>query len=389
MTSIRSHGPLDDQAAPARSPHLFGLDLLRILAAAAVLLNHFGAYGWRTVNASATGADRAFPALAPFVETGAIGVEVFFVISGFVIAMSAAGGRSARFAWGRVVRIAPALWVCATIALLVRLAGGEPLMELTEAWLRTVLLSPDGPYIDGVVWTLVVEAAFYGLVFAAMLAGPRLSLDRLAVLIGGASTLFIALFAHAVLSGGPHAGLLARFPFEVLLLRHGAFFAVGMMLHSIHRHGDAPWKRGALSAFVVASLLEITVSAGASAIAECAIWLVALGAIAASIRHADAIAAAVGGRGTLVRDLGRLSYPLYLNHYTLGMVLVPALFALGLAPVPALAVALALVVGSSWLVVRGPERWGQAVLRRAAERHGARTRVPLVARAGAGAGAAE
>ena len=352
----------------ARPTHLYGLDLLRIVAAAMVLLNHFGAYGWRHPDGFATGADAAFPALAFMVGTGAVGVEIFFVISGFVIAMSATGTRPFRFAAGRVIRIVPALWICATIALAARLLYGEPLGALLDAFVRSALLWPDGPYIDGVVWTLVVEAVFYGLVFFAMLAGPAVSFERLALAIGGASAGFIAVFAAAKFGwlGGPElAALLERFAFKLLLLRHGVFFAIGMLLFSMHRYGLRPWKLAACGAFAGFALAEIAASAGGGgpALVQGLLWLVGTGAVVASVRYRDAIEGWLRGRHALVRDLGRLSYPLYLNHYTLGMVLVPSLFAAGLGPWAALLAALGAVVGSSWLVTRGPERVGQAWLR--------------------------
>ena len=355
----------------ARATHLFGLDLLRIVAAAMVLLNHFGAYGWQRPDGFAVGADAAFPALSSMVGTGAVGVEIFFVISGFVIAMSASGARPMRFATGRVIRIAPALWTCAVIALVARLLHGEPVGALLDAFSRSVILWPDGPYIDGVVWTLVVEAVFYGLVFLSMLAGPAVSLERLALGIGTASAAFVALFAYATFgASGPGAGELAatldRFAFKLLLLRHGVFFAIGMLVFSVHRHGWKRWKALALVAFGAFALAEIAASAGggADSAVQGGLWLVGLGAVVASVRYRDAIARCLAGLHGPSRELGRLSYPLYLNHYSLGMVLVPSLFAAGLGPPAALAVSLAIVIASSWWVVRVPERWGQRALRR-------------------------
>ena len=336
-----------------------------------VLLNHFGAYGWQRANGFATGSDAAFPWLSFMVGTGAVGVEIFFVISGFVIAMSATGARPLGFVRNRVIRIAPALWTCATIALVARLAYGEPLGDLLEAYLRTIFLFPDGPYVDGVVWTLIVEAVFYALVFLAISVGPRVSLERLAIVLGAASAAFGTIFAAATfeLAGGASDGLtdlLNRFAFKLLLSRHGVFFALGMLLFSMHRHGATPLKGALAGAFSLFALLEIAASAGGgvAAAVQGAIWLLAVVAIIASVRHGEAVERLLGGGQRLARDLGRLSYPLYLNHYSLGMVLVPSLFGLGMGPVGTLLAALTIVVVSSWLVVQWPERTGQQWLRR-------------------------
>ena len=350
-----------------RDGHLYGLDLLRILAASMVLLNHFGAYGWQRANGFAVGSDAAFPFLSFMVGTGAVGVEIFFVISGFVIAMSATGARPLGFVRNRVIRIAPALWTCATIALLARLAYGEPFGYLLDAYLRTIVLFPDGPYVDGVVWTLIVEAVFYALVFLAISVGPSISLERLALVMGTASAAFITLFATATfgLAGDGLADLLDRFAFKLLLLRHGVFFAVGMLLFSMHRHGATRLKVALALGFGAFALAEIAASAGGgvAGAVQGAIWLLAVAAIIASVRYGEAVERVLEGKQRVARDLGRLSYPLYLNHYTLGMVLVPSLFALGMEPTGALVAALTITVASSWLVVVGPERMGQRWLR--------------------------
>ena len=85
----------------SRGKHLYGLDVLRIVAAVLVLLNHYAQFGWRDATGFASGNDAAFPLLAPFAGTGAVGVEIFFVISGFVIAMSAVGTSSSDFVKNR------------------------------------------------------------------------------------------------------------------------------------------------------------------------------------------------------------------------------------------------------------------------------------------------
>lgn len=55
------------------------------------------------------------------IGTGDIGVDCFFVISGFLIAKSFAGKDVVHFAWARVMRIFPALWI--TSICLVVVAG--------------------------------------------------------------------------------------------------------------------------------------------------------------------------------------------------------------------------------------------------------------------------
>src|SRR6185437_224924 len=121
------------------SRQLVGLDLIRFSAAAMVVAFHLF----------------AGTALAPNTRWGWVGVEVFFVLSGFVIAYSAAASSAGRFLRNRAVRLMPAVWLCgsATAAMwLVR--GGEP--ELGRRYLDTLVLWPTGPWVDPVYWTLPV-----------------------------------------------------------------------------------------------------------------------------------------------------------------------------------------------------------------------------------------
>src|SRR5258706_15154943 len=59
-------------------------------------------------------ADVLYPSAAPFTWFGWGGVEIFFVISGFVIANSASRSSPTEFLLGRALRLYPAVWVCAT-----------------------------------------------------------------------------------------------------------------------------------------------------------------------------------------------------------------------------------------------------------------------------------
>jgi peptidoglycan/LPS O-acetylase OafA/YrhL len=358
-------------AAPAPKRHFYGLDLLRIAAAALVLLNHLALFGWAAPDGFAHGAAAAFPLLAPFAGTGAVGVQIFFVISGFVITMSTVGTSPADFIRHRIIRIAPALWICAVIALAARLAYGEPSFELAAAFLRSIVLSPKGPYIDGVIWTLVVEAVFYGLVFLIMLRTGGRRMDALAVVLALMSAAFLSLHAMAwtfdLMAGeGRLDALLDRFPFKVMLLRHGVFFAAGMLLFSVHHAGRARWKTGMLVICGGFGLVEIALASSKLpvALASSLLWLAAVGAIAVSFCYAEAIHNKIANRSRLIRDLGRLSYPLYLNHFSLGMILVPSLFAAGFGAVPAFVIAMAAILASSWAVMRWPEAAVQLWMRK-------------------------
>ena len=128
---------------------LGGLQSLRGLAAFAVLLQHVTFY-----SCQAKGVDY-LPYLR--LDFGRLGVELFFVISGFVMAGCLSQGK--RFLLNRVVRIYPGFWLSIVVSFLLLT---NPVFAWTFGW-KASLLIPAGlnsswriPY-----WTLVYEMAFY------------------------------------------------------------------------------------------------------------------------------------------------------------------------------------------------------------------------------------
>lgn len=312
--------------------YFLAFDLVRIGAALLVLLNHFAEYPLNLPRITA-GTDAAFPFLSAFEGLGAVGVEIFFVISGFVIAASASRGAGLRasgsFISLRMRRIFPALWISGVVAVLARATVGEPLQPLLLDFARSSVLSPIGPYIDGVVWSLVVEAFFYILVSIAMLNASPKRLVYLAFGIGTMSVLYnglvaIVSFTDIVPYAEAAKAILGRFPFKVFLLTHGVFFALGMMVWA---GKSAPMNRSyvAFNALCglacIVELFTFTDLTPQQCIVKVILWLVALGILVASANErlpaADRLSSSSKRR---TRFLGALSYPLYLNHYTVGMV---------------------------------------------------------------------
>ncbi len=148
--------------------------MLRGVAVLMVLAYHMGSYEAKACTD---------PLLGHFTKVGAAGVDIFFVLSGFVMITisNRAKNREDRpgnFLLHRAVRIYPIYWFYTTIALtvfhfypsLVRRDGGVGETSL----LRSILLFPDqGAPIIGQGWTLIHEMYFY-IGFALILAfDPR------------------------------------------------------------------------------------------------------------------------------------------------------------------------------------------------------------------------
>jgi peptidoglycan/LPS O-acetylase OafA/YrhL len=152
------------------SKRYYELDLLRFVAAFLVLLFHYtfrGAAGGDHVS------DLSYPLFAPATQYGYLGVDLFFLISGFVILMSASSGSKRQFAISRFVRLYPAYWVCCTATWLVLLMAEHRRYVPTVPQYLVNMTMLNGfigiPSVDSVYWSLAVEMKFYLLVFLVLL----------------------------------------------------------------------------------------------------------------------------------------------------------------------------------------------------------------------------
>ena len=150
------------EAATVQPRTLLSIQYLRGLAALTVVLHHVG---WV-----------AFP-------QGAAGVDVFFVISGFIMVHVAGRARSpAAFLWARALRVLPLYWLLTALAAAWRPGDG------TGRVLASLLLWPtlraDGEWAPILVqgWTLTYEAFFYAAFALALLVPAH---RRLLALTGG------------------------------------------------------------------------------------------------------------------------------------------------------------------------------------------------------------
>ncbi|WP_434095277.1 acyltransferase family protein [Streptomyces flaveolus] len=212
------------KAAPAR---LRALDGLRLVAALMVAAYHYGGRGGSVTDAWGSSARFQFPTLHTFFAYGCLGVQVFFVISGFVICMSGWGRSLTSFVASRASRLLPAYWaavilVTAVFALPVvvyeAVSPSDALVNLT------MLQQPLGAdRVLGVCWTLWVEVRFYAL-FALCVVLP--GANRRRVLMFCAGWLLAAALAQAA-----HEPLLEL----VLMPEYAPFFVGGVGLYLVHR----------------------------------------------------------------------------------------------------------------------------------------------------------
>jgi peptidoglycan/LPS O-acetylase OafA/YrhL len=337
---------------PQKPTAVVGLDFIRFFAALVVVWYHLAYHWWADVNGSTApimSGIAGFSGLGPAAQWGWVGVEIFFVLSGYVIAFSAEGKTARAFAVSRFWRLYPAVWICAPLTLLavVLLAqiGVAPfaLAEVPNRFLRTITLWPSGPWIEGVYWTLGIELAFYALVFSLLAMRSFDRLPWLLAAIGLASVLAI-----------PLKDMISPRLAELLLLRHGCFFAIGGMFYLASKQKLPLWQWVLLLVFVAAGCFEIQRSALAteqSGSVPIAARLMATAAIGLAPRYNEAILQRFpAGITGLARKVGLATYPLYLLHDVIGLAVLRWLIKAGLGPMVALILALASVIALSFAV---------------------------------------
>lgn len=284
------------------------IDLMRFIAAMMVVFFHYAFRGY----AGGDRIDMPYPLLAPVAKYGYLGVELFFMISGFVILMTAASGSLRRFAVSRFVRLYPAFWTCCTITFLAILVmGGEVFSATLPQYLvnMTMLSGFVGvPSIDGVYWSLFVELKFYVMVAVLLAIGQIHHAQRWLV-------------AWLLLSVAVEASGIERLR-SMFITNYAAYFIAGATCYLV-------WLRGASKARV-ALLLACWAVATWQAVGGLAwfprqfkqdinplivgaiitvffvvMWLVA-------VRRTGVV-----GRRTWI-TVGALTYPLYLLHQNIG-----------------------------------------------------------------------
>ena len=148
----------------------YELDFIRFMAAISVLIYHYKSL----LVTSLPGSPDFTEHLYAITKFGYLGVDLFFIISGFVIFSSALNRSSFEFAVSRVVRIYPTFWICVTLTTATLLmTHGTGTIDATRYLLNLTLLQEyfDFKDIDGVYWTLVTEIKFYVSIFLLIYFG--------------------------------------------------------------------------------------------------------------------------------------------------------------------------------------------------------------------------
>lgn len=268
---------------------------------------------------------KLFPAISTLSGVGILGVELFFMISGFVILMSIWGRGLGAFALSRLVRLFPAYWVSvgvtAAVYGLTAATALDPKLSLGEYGVNlTMLQRAFGVYdANGVYWSLWVELRFYLLISILVLTG--VTLNRCLTFMG-----------LWLLAAGFFAGSDDKWVELVVMPKYAAYFVGGMAFFLMTRYGPKLilWCLAGISAgLAVSSALDRV--AGRIDIVGYAAMPVPDWAVVATVIGFYVLMAMVAlgwlrwlrWRGLVV--LGALTYPLYLFHTTAAVLVIPAL----------------------------------------------------------------
>jgi peptidoglycan/LPS O-acetylase OafA/YrhL len=300
---------------PRLGPRFYELDLLRFLAAGAVVLFHYGFRGFAADQLSPL----SYPSIAPFAKYGFLGVNLFFLISGFVILMTASGGSKRHFVVSRVVRLYPAFWVCCTATFLVTLAVPHSRRVGVAQYLVNMTMLSEfvrSPAVDSVYWSLAVEIQFYALVFLTLALGQ---IGRAKEILGVWLALYIivTIWPVKVLS-------------HLLIPEFAPYFIAGAMFFLVSREGLS-WYKGLIIAVCLVAVavqavrglptLESHYHTAYSRVAVCAV-LAAF--FVTFLLIATGRTRSVGSERWQV--LGALTYPLYLLHQNIGFAIFNTLY---------------------------------------------------------------
>lgn len=334
--------------------HIPGLDIVRFWAACSVALFHLAFWSWtshRDIPYRASAGSVHFAALKPYTWFGWAGVETFFVISGVVICASASHATPYQFLRGRIGRLYPAVWICASVTAFVVLALGlSSPTELAADYLRSVLIFSKGPWVDTVYKTLIVEGVLYAIVLGLLIRGWFRHTETVAVLLGIYSLAFwtFSLFVFPIV----RSGIMLYFS------KNAVFFALGMMIWVTRQQGLSPLRLAVLGMFTCGGALEVQLVALDMAafvpnlheVDAALVWLASVAAIMVSVFLNEKVSAILKPGTQVIKTLGLVTYPLYLIHDVVGSAVLRTSHMVG--QTTALGLALLVSFAAAYAVVR-------------------------------------
>jgi peptidoglycan/LPS O-acetylase OafA/YrhL len=336
MSTPVPHSENSDKTKAARGRLLAPVNGLRGLAIAAVMTQHVltGVFtpGALTINI----AGFAISAL-PLVTNGWTGVNLFFILSGFVLYLPLANqdqpmesaGERLNFYYRRCRRLLPMFYIAVVATWLLAMARGEPTSvgELLSVTSFAYVFTPEhfGPSFNIALWSIGLEVGFSLLFPLLILWVRRWNIWRVAITIAVlALVMRTAGILRAPLLQGPSLNS------DAIVCRIDEF-VFGMALAWAYVRGMLPRRGGGLAlfgaAFVVLAWIGFdqvlhgqvppVARAGLNDLLDCGLVAIVIGALAPEGR----LGAVLAWRPLQV--MGMMCYSLYLWHWPLLQWLAP------------------------------------------------------------------
>ena len=199
------------------------LDAIRGIAALFVVLYHY------TVQYGAVFGSSIQPIFR--FDIGKYGVELFFIVSGFVIFLTLNKTKHASdFVVSRLSRLYPAYWVAIILTFSMLMISPLPHHDITlkDALINLSMLQKffHTPNVDGVYWTLIIELSFYIIMYFLFVTKQLKRIDTIAV-----AWLFIIIVLNVIEKYYQmHFPSILRF---VLMLDYGNLFIAGILFYKL------------------------------------------------------------------------------------------------------------------------------------------------------------
>lgn len=283
------------------------LDLIRYVAAMMVALMH-----WELeIGSEKFHEFLRIPILGFLIQNGGLGVDIFFLISGYVIIETAQKKDSLDFLIARFRRLFPGLFISMTIVLIVGSHFITPYRSPFESFINSIFLTFSATGVQPLasqLWTLVYEVKFYGAIALLLLVVPKVFKSQKKIV----TLLILWQILIALLESAPfHLSV----PF-LSLGHYGSLFALGICINFLAKLSMDNY----LTAFMVilVSVYFIGTTFFTGNYSQRQSMLLGIFAILIGISSRIAL-----GQSTtrVARYLGLASYLIYLLHVHVGMTL--------------------------------------------------------------------
>lgn len=260
---------------------------------------------------------------------GALGVRMFFVLSGYLISRIIfnyadqgipIGSTAAEFYWRRILRLAPPLYLAIAVTAILNVADMRQDWPWHAFYLTNVQVFVNGAFGPVVhFWSLSVEEQFYLIWFFALMATP--ARYAMTLIISG-FFIGVAFKATAAFIGQPFAALLLPGAFDYFCL--GALIAYAELFNValdkvLRRWFGNPWTVGVAAAAIALTLLPPRTTLGDILNDTCE----------ALLSFCLVIASRTGSQGwylnwfswPIMQHIGKISYGIYVYHQFVRIVL--------------------------------------------------------------------